>query len=305
MINTSEVLEKLGEKIAASSTLANICRSTFGRGCQVAVSGYSQKLLGDSDAPFVMVFPDEDDMNLDAKEVTRFIAKVVIGFCPVKDIPSSKALLDSLQGVDVNANTAIELGESFIDQYVGDESREEALQLLEYAKEEIKACAAAYNMVQSSAKSGDLDGVIEQSVNYLESVFKDGGLYKDLSAILVLAKNVPEDDHFFGCVHWMPEYKDMSENEIELIRAKWEDFNENPFIADVRSERSDSSNGLTVFGSINIIDSFRNCLNQILDDNDFGIPVSKVTMKNNSSSHYPLEWSEVTIEFSRPETLSL
>lgn len=305
MINTSEVLNKVGELIANDAALCSICTSTFGRGCQVAVSGYAQKLMGEEDAPFVMVFPDEDEMDADAKEVTNFIAKVVVGFCPVKDVPSAKAMLDALAGISENASAALELGEDFIQRYVPAKDVEDAEHHLELARASNETCASVYDRVIDAAKSGELDAVITQAREYITLVFPAGGLHSSIAAVVSLARGVPEDDHFAGCVGSMLRYRTAAESEIADMETKWADFNENPYIADTRSVRSETSNGLIVFGSLNILDNFRNCINRILNDNDFGLPVTKVTMKNNSSSHYPLEWAEITITFNKPETLSL
>ena len=309
MINTSDILNKIGARIAADDTLANICASTFGRGCQVAVSGYAQKLMGEDDAPFVMVFPDEDEMDVNEKEVKNFIAKVVIGFCPVKDIPNAETLVKIASFIGGNLASAIDAASAFIDEYAeGQEKYERANELLEHVKTaKVDRIDGLLDSINDLYKSGDLEAVIVKVEEMRIAIFDSTDVIQALAAIHNLLRpdaQISDDTTFGAALVAMNEAQTSLVAEEGSIRAKWDDFNENPFIADTRSVRNERSNGLIVFGSLNILDSFRNCLNRILNENDFGLPVMKVTMKNTSSSHYPLEWAVMYVEYNEPEALT-
>ena len=75
------------------------------------------------------------------------------------------------------------------------------------------------------------------------------------------------------------------------------------FIEDVRAERTETANGLTVNGGNQIVEDLRDLIIGIIRKAKAGAFVSRIRREENDISHAPLEWAVIYIEYSEPEAL--
>lgn len=74
-------------------------------------------------------------------------------------------------------------------------------------------------------------------------------------------------------------------------------------ISDVRAERTETSNGLTVNGGNKVVEDLRDLIISVIREAKCGAIVARIRREENDISHFPLEWATMYVEFNEPESL--
>lgn len=74
-------------------------------------------------------------------------------------------------------------------------------------------------------------------------------------------------------------------------------------IADIRAERTETSNGLTVNGGNKVVEDLRDLILAKVRAAKCGAILQRIRREENDISHFPLEWATMFVEFTEPESL--
>lgn len=74
-------------------------------------------------------------------------------------------------------------------------------------------------------------------------------------------------------------------------------------ISDVRAERTETSNGLTVNGGNKVVEDLRDLIISVIREAKCGAILARIRREENDISHFPLEWATMYVEFTEPESL--
>jgi len=308
-VKVSDVLLNIGWQFANDATINSLAKSNFGRPFNVIVGGYAQKLASEDEAPFIWVMSDEEEADISGEGTRSFTAKVVLGICPMKDVPSTTKMFAQATIVNRYCSEIKVLADealSLISE--GDPIRESSASIvtvIDTAEE-----SAATNI--ASAKESAAEGSWREMLTDIDSLAS--------YAVTIMAKldelyDIVNDDTHYHVRERVDAALVISESleitlsilmqEEDSVRTAFEQYEEDPFISKVYAERTDSAAGLVAYGAISMFDAFRDLISKIMNGTNFGLPLVSMSFKSQSVSHYPLDWTEFTAKFERQETLSL
>lgn len=306
-VPTSSVLINIARALADDEGLKNLSIKTFGRGCQVVVGGYAQKLASDNDAPFVWVFSEEDDTEVSGSEAIGFTAKLVVGICPQRDIPSVDVMFADADDVMAKANGVHDALKEILGVLEVDTEIYEAVKVhVDEAEARVEDCAGELASAREASAGGDYTAMLE-GVAAVGS--KSAPLASDVEAVSGLVSGVPEAAELVEAaaeaVSALGEANAVLSAEREKVAVEFANYVDDPFVSEIVRQRDVENNGLMIYGAVRTVELFKARIIDVLNRGSFGMPLKSVKFKNQAVTHYPLDWSELTAEFENPETLSL
>lgn len=306
-VPTSSVLINIARALADDEGLRDLSVRTFGRGCQIVVGGYAQKLASDNDAPFVWVFSEEDDTEVSGSEAIGFTAKIVVGICPQKDIPSVDLMFADADDVTAKANGVLDSLKAILGVLEDGTELYEAVKVhVDEAEARVEDCADELAAAREASAGGDYSAMLA-AVAAVGS--KSAPLASDVEAVSGLVADVPEAAELVEkaaeAVSALGDANAALSAERETVAAAFASFVDDPFVSEIVRPRDAENNGLMIYGAVRTVELFKARIIGVLNTGRFGMPLKSVKFKNQAVTHYPLDWSELTAEFENPETLSL
>lgn len=306
MKSISDLLLEISKCIKKSG-ISSSCQTLFGKDMKFIIGGYAQKLASDEDAPFCLVMSENSENGVNSNNVISFSAKIIIGICPMKDVPSTVAVENDVSEAKFRLGSLL-IQQASIKDALTDESD------IAFAEDVMTRCGSFKDdfesAVSSAITSKDAEDYSTAISSYETALLNTGSFLQCTKEIF---------DHTWVDVQGKP-----AQHLIDLMYSEWEDYNlittkygfitfrtdtenlrqefdsyvDDPFIKNVTPD------GITIYGAQQIMDDLRAKVVDAVSTMNNGMIIDSVTVNSSSVSHYPLEWCEITVGMSLPESMT-